>query len=409
MHTMMNIKEYIHQHVSHKAWVYIGFWIMILLLPICGSYLAMSSRNVEQINWQHVCAQWVSLWPFALIFLVNCLWLVPRLFMRQRYAAYIASIAVLSFLAFTTDHLLVQHTLRPQHEMAEGRPEMDEERKIGEEPPEMGEGPRERPFADNGERQQFKPRRDSKPQMKHSMRFRRMMLGPFAGDMVLVLLMATFNIAVELFFKSQRDKEAILELRNNEVQTQLDYLKYQINPHFFMNTLNNIHALVDIDTEKAKETIVELSKLMRYLLYESDKEMIPLDKEVNFLQHYIELMRIRYPGDMVNINATLPSDTSNVMIPPMLFISFVENAFKHGVSYRSESYVNISLDIDNGRIYFKCSNSNQQNHADQHHGIGMENIKRRLELLYGSKYSLGISETEQEFNVCMSIPIIANL
>lgn len=223
--------------------------------------------------------------------------------------------------------------------------------------------------------------------------------------MVLVLLMATFNIAVELFFKSQRDREAILELRNNEVQTQLDYLKYQINPHFFMNTLNNIHALVDIDTEKAKETIVELSKLMRYLLYESDKEMIPLDKEVKFLQHYIELMRIRYPGDTVTITSSLPTDTGDIQIPPMLFICFVENTFKHGISYRSESFVNVTLSISDGRIDFHCTNSNSPSHNSQHHGIGLQNIRRRLDLLYGSQYTLTTSESVQEFSVHMSIPV----
>ncbi len=102
--------------------------------------------------------------------------------------------------------------------------------------------------------------------------------GPFLGRMLIALLMFSFNIAVKLFFKSVRDQEAMKELEHNNLQTELDYLKYQINPHFFMNTLNNIHALVDIDTEKAKQTIVELSRLMRYVLYESNNRLISLSR-----------------------------------------------------------------------------------------------------------------------------------
>ena len=156
--------------------------------------------------------------------------------------------------------------------------------------------------------------------------------------MLIALLMFSFNIAVKLFFKSVRDQEAMKELEHNNLQTELDYLKYQINPHFFMNTLNNIHALVDIDTEKAKQTIVELSRLMRYVLYESNNRLISLSKELQFLNHYIELMRIRYT-DKVRIDVSFPTDTGEVQVPPLLFVSFVENAFKHGVSYQHASFV----------------------------------------------------------------------
>lgn len=139
--------------------------------------------------------------------------------------------------------------------------------------------------------------------------------GPFLGRMLIALLMFSFNIAVKLFFKSVRDQEAMKELEHNNLQTELDYLKYQINPHFFMNTLNNIHALVDIDTEKAKQTIVELSRLMRYVLYESNNRLISLSKELQFLNHYIELMRIRYT-DKVRIDVSFPTDTAKYKYRP---------------------------------------------------------------------------------------------
>ena len=107
--------------------------------------------------------------------------------------------------------------------------------------------------------------------------------------------MVGFNIAVKLFFKSFRDEEMLKELEHQRLQSELQYLKYQINPHFFMNTLNNIHALVDIDTGKAKSTIVELSKLMRYVLYEASNKTILLLREVQFLENYVTLMSLRYP------------------------------------------------------------------------------------------------------------------
>lgn len=228
--------------------------------------------------------------------------------------------------------------------------------------------------------------------------------GPFLGRMLIVLLMFSFNIAVKLFFKSMRDQEAMKELERNNLQTELDYLKYQINPHFFMNTLNNIHALVDIDTEKAKQTIVELSRLMRYVLYESNNRLILLSKEVQFLNHYIELMRIRYT-DKVRIDVSFPTDTGEIQVPPLLFVSFVENAFKHGVSYQSPSFVSVSLQIEGDEIIFCCANSNYNMTEDQHHGIGLDNIRKRLRLLFGNRYELSIDEKPDCFNVQLSVPV----
>lgn len=131
------------------------------------------------------------------------------------------------------------------------------------------------------------------------------------------LLMVGFNIAIKLFFKSFRDEEMLKELEHQRLQSELEYLKYQINPHFFMNTLNNIHALVDIDTGKAKSTIVELSKLMRYVLYEASNKTILLSREVQFLKNYIALMSLRYTNK-VSIQMDFPVEVPEVQIPPLL-------------------------------------------------------------------------------------------
>jgi LytS/YehU family sensor histidine kinase len=171
-----------------------------------------------------------------------------------------------------------------------------------------------------------------------------------------------------------------------------------------MNTLNNIHALVDIDAEKAKMTIVELSKMMRYVLYESSNKTILLSREIRFLNNYIGLMKLRYT-EKVNIEVSMPVDFSDVQIPPLLFISFVENAFKHGVSYQSDSFIHVCMKLEGEQLLFQCSNS-RSNKADEHGGIGLENIRKRLRLLFGESYVLSIDQLADSFNVLLIIPIV---
>ena len=166
-----------------------------------------------------------------------------------------------------------------------------------------------------------------------------------------------------------------------------------------MNTLNNIHALVDIDTGKAKSTIVELSKLMRYVLYEASNKTILLKREVQFLENYIAIMGLRYT-DKVSIEMKFPIEVPEVQIPPLLFISFVENAFKHGVSYRNDSFVRVIVQQEEGnRLTFRCTNSNNGRADEQHHGIGLDNIRKRLRLLFGNDYTLSITQDKNKFDV----------
>lgn len=133
------------------------------------------------------------------------------------------------------------------------------------------------------------------------------------------------NLGVMLFFKSNKDEAELQLLEKQNLQQQLEYLKYQINPHFFMNTLNNIHALVDIDPEEAKTTIVELSKMMRYILYEGNKPIIPLQREIQFLENYITLMKLRYTNK-VKITLNIEKNIPDYGVPPLMLITFVENA-----------------------------------------------------------------------------------
>jgi len=223
--------------------------------------------------------------------------------------------------------------------------------------------------------------------------------------MIVLLLMLGMNIALKLYFRQRGDHKRMEELEKQNLEQQLEYLKYQINPHFFMNTLNNIHALVDIDPEKAKATILELSKMMRFVLYEGNKKGVPLDREIAFLQNYITLMKLRYT-DKVKINVNTPSALPNKEVPPLMFITFVENAFKHGVSYRQESFIDIEIIITNdSTLKFTCKNSKIPKEEDKHGGVGLTNVRQRLELIYGNNYTLNIQDESNSYTVNLTISL----
>jgi LytS/YehU family sensor histidine kinase len=221
---------------------------------------------------------------------------------------------------------------------------------------------------------------------------------------IVAFLMIGMNLGIKLYFKNDSDDKRMQVLERQNLKQQLEYLKYQINPHFFMNTLNNIHALVDIDPEKAKATIVELSKMMRYLLYEGNNSLIPLQREIQFLHNYITLMRLRYT-DKVTIKTDVPEQIPEKQIPPLLLITFIENAFKHGVSYQQDSYINIGILFSDDRLHFECTNSKHPQKQSEQGGVGLTNVKRRLALIYGSDYTLDINDGDDVYEVKLDIPL----
>ena len=184
------------------------------------------------------------------------------------------------------------------------------------------------------------------------------------------------------------------------------YLKHQINPHFLMNTLNNIHALVDIDAEAAKQTVLQLSDMMRYVVYDTGGNAIALKEDIKFVKNYIELMRIRYTDD-VNISFNYPQRLQGrINVPPLIFIVFVENAFKHGVSYNADSYINIDIEYKDGFVVGRFENSVSEQSRKAKPGIGLENVRKRLDLIYGSEYELHIEDADNSYCVTLKIPTL---
>lgn len=144
--------------------------------------------------------------------------------------------------------------------------------------------------------------------------------------------------------------------------------------------------------------------MMRYVLYEANNAMVPLDREVEFLRNYIRLMRLRYTDDL-KISVSLPNEVPNRQVPPLIFITFVENAFKHGVSYAHNSFIDIALSIDDTSTLFCCRNSRSEKTEGHKEGVGLNNVRQRLRLIYGESYALRITDDDDTYNVSLSLPV----
>lgn len=191
-------------------------------------------------------------------------------------------------------------------------------------------------------------------------------------------------------------------LKNERVKGELLHLKSQVNPHFFFNTLNNLYGLIGTDTEKAQALILKLSDIMRYSIYEGEKEVVSLKAEVDYLKNYIELHKMRYhkPID-IKFEANIDDDYK---VMPLLFIILLENAFKHGVeNLRKNAYVHIGINTKNNQVIFEIENNFDTSFSKGSQGIGLNNLKRRLELVYPKKYVLSFSTIEDVYKAKLTL------
>ena len=389
--------------------MYIVLWGMLFVTPLISVYVRTVSNQSLTFDWQEVLMVWRLFGIYLLLFLVHNYLLAPLLIHQHRRVAYFVAVAAMLGL-FTTyqcshhprrfeqrHHIINQQDLHtPHHDMEfEGPP--PEERMDNQ------------PMSDQAMPNRPHHRRHSEPPA---------VIGEHDIVAVIVLiLMFAANLGSKLYLKNRRDQKKMAALEKENLGQQLAYLRYQINPHFFMNTLNNIHALVDIDPEKAKDTILELSKMMRFVLYEGNKQGVPLASEFDFIRNYITLMKLRYT-DKVRISVDLPQEVPDRKLPPLMLITFIENAFKHGISYQHESFVDVQVTIsdwppavgqkpiDKGqRLTFLCSNSKADKPNQEKGGVGLANVKQRLNLLYDNDFTLNIQDTPDTYNVELNIPL----
>lgn len=208
-------------------------------------------------------------------------------------------------------------------------------------------------------------------------------------DAVTMSLLAAFGFACRLSRNWHKAENARKEAELGKRNAELKNLRNQINPHFLLNTLNNIYALTMFDTDKAQKAIQELSRLLRYLLYDNQAQFTPLAKETDFLNSYITLMRMRTAANVeINVKQNIPANCE-ITVAPLLFISLVENAFKHGINLSEKSFINISLEAtSDGVIDFFCENSNFPKKGKELSpgGIGLQNLQQRLNNLYPGHY-----------------------
>ena len=380
--------------------IYTAIWAMLYASPVINIYTRMAGNPRITFSWTEILHAWEYTSTWLVMFAIHNFLLLPLLLRKRKTGTYLC----LSFLILLTG-MFITYLNRPMHKN-QYKTRMEAEWKADSLAYERVAAVR------LGDGRYCSPQN---PMRRKPLDYQPIdplpMLGP--GELVAFfggLLLMGMNLGVKLYFMSQRDRERQKIIDQRNLEQQMEYLKYQVNPHFFMNTLNNIHALVDIDPERAKTTIVELSKMMRHILYEGSKKLIPLTREVEFLNLYAQLMRLRYTRK-VHINVDVPPQLPELKLRPPMLIIFVENAFKHGISYREESFIDIKLRVENKRLLFSCCNSKptQVQRTNEKGGMGLQNVRQRLELLYDDDYTLDINDGEKTYEVKLDIPMQTRL
>lgn len=211
--------------------------------------------------------------------------------------------------------------------------------------------------------------------------------------------------AIKLTYDWVSEKKRNDDLQRIQLETELNFLKSQIQPHFFFNTLNNLYALVIKKSPNAPNVVMKLSEIMQYVLYEVKEPKISLIKSINYLYSYLELEKLRY-GDRVKSDISIEGDIDDLEVPPLLFLPFLENCFKHGTRHNQDINVRIDFAVRDKFLYFTIENNYVKSTDNTpKHGIGIENVERRLQLLYGSTYSLKTKSKGGLYTVNLKIPL----
>lgn len=349
-----------------KILIHIIGWAVILIFP---QYIFRLIGVQDTRGLFHFYSNTIA---YGIIFYMSYLYLVPKLYFKnKKLLFFIASALLIITLYFILFFLSKNHYLDP----GRGRQFQENMRNIN---PEA-----------------LKPRQ--------FMEAFRIMNFSFTS-----ILIAGFALGLSYMDKHIYNEQKRKELEKEKLHSELAFLKNQISPHFFFNTLNNIYSLTNIDTPAAQEAILKLSKLMRYLLYDSEHGETMLSNEIDFMNNYVALMKLRI-NPRVDLDVSFPVTYNDVSIPPLLFIPFIENAFKHGISSKGKSFIRINMDIVEGKLIFKSENSvgsDNQPSDPAHSGIGLENVKKRLSLLFPGKHEMNVLRDENTFSVTLSIELI---
>ncbi|MFI5162195.1 MAG: sensor histidine kinase [Sphingobacteriales bacterium] len=223
-------------------------------------------------------------------------------------------------------------------------------------------------------------------------------IGSSLTNIFFLFLSTALKFGVDWFLNERVQRD----LENQRLSAELAFLKSQINPHFLFNSLNSIYSLAYQKSDTTPEAILKLSEIMRYMLYESNDNKVELEKELQYLQNYIDLQKIRF-GSKAFVELKIDGEVGNQKIVPLLLIAFIENAFKHGVANDPNTPIRLLINLDGTHLHFYTENKKHTNNRDMEGGIGLQNVKRRLDLLYPGKYKLDIKDTPDIYTCELSL------
>lgn len=358
----MNIKV-INRNLVSVWLIYAVLWAVLFIFPLVQGIVVNDGAD---FSWERIFRGWLSTIPYLILFLIHNHLVVPCYIRKNKSLLYLLLTLLIVGVFFAYQYIRFES--------------------VG--------GALDRPFGD--------PPPPPPPPGRHGLIPRPVLMDTFFG-----ILLLAFNLTVAIVYKHQNDREEMKQLESMRIQDELKYLKSQIDPHFFMNMLNNIHSMIEVNTGMAQQMVVELSMMMRYILYEGRNSSTTFAKEVQFITNYIELMKQRYPSDKVSIEVLVPDNPSDkVHLPPLLFLAFVENAFKHGISYAKKTEISVFMAEEDNRVVFRCRNTKpvSDHKKESHGGIGLTNARRRLDILYRDKYVLDIVDKQDVYSVILIIP-----
>ncbi len=317
--------------------MHLGFWCLVFLWPLLSLDSFSNSQYIINRNW-------LSTSSLLVVFYINYIALVDHYFFNNKKKQfYLINLLLVTGVFFLIQYFLNFNTFNPT---------------------------------------------------LNGLRMREVPSGAMSSFQLILPMILSVGMCAGLKINGKWNKDQMLlkDVKQNQLDTEIKYLRYQIQPHFLFNTLNNVYSLIDSSPNIAKVSIHSLSKMMRYLLHESITNKVPLAKEIEFLERYIDLMQLRVSSNL-NLEKNFPVINQPIQVAPLLFISFIENAFKHGIDALQPSYIKVSMTVHHDEINYIVTNSSfPQKDKITDSGIGLENLKKRLELLYPTKYMLVTKE-----------------
>jgi len=367
--------------------IHIAVWCIIFLLPFLSYQLKVEGRNF-------FLREVLSKLALISLFYLNYYYLLPKFFEKRKYAAYFSFVLLFIALVIAWDISLARSfphssgrftgiSLHPLHSFADSE-------KAG---------------------SFFMPYKDSFAFRRFPFNERWIFGIPEAFFFGIINRVVSFALVLLLiggmvrlwisFINNQQEKKA---LENAKLNAEISLLKSQIQPHFLFNTLNSIYSLAHQKSDKTESTILKLSELLRYMLYESAEEKVALSKEITYLTNYIQLQRMRL-SSKVKIEYEVAGNTDGCRIAPMLLITFIENTFKHGVSYLKPGAINIWIRVFEKTLTLHTANPHIESNSFTEGGLGLKNVTRRLDLLYQGKYELAIAKDESQYIVDLKLDL----